>query len=255
MTKMKSKKMTKSTFAVIIMAILMVAMLAFGGTYAYFTAATTGTSDEAKTGRVQLTKNSTFTLIETVVPGQEILAENQTISVSPNSTVKTFVFVTFNVAFAQGSLQEGESYVTAEGGAAITPQKVASADLCVAEGNYCLTINEDNKLEDWYSFVYDNGTTSGDDATADDYTVYYRVVDKNVTTDLLVCDSIKFEGKSESSDGKKGTLMDGTITVTVDSSAIQYAGFENTADDGASYTKYATKELAAVAAYKQAVIA
>ena len=38
MTKMKSKKMTKSTFAVIIMAVAMVAMLAFGGTYAYFTA-------------------------------------------------------------------------------------------------------------------------------------------------------------------------------------------------------------------------
>lgn len=42
MTKMKSKKMNKSTFAIVIMAIVMVAILAFGGTYAYFTANAVG---------------------------------------------------------------------------------------------------------------------------------------------------------------------------------------------------------------------
>ena len=44
MTKMKSKKMNKSTFAIVIMAIVMVAILAFGGTYAYFTANAVGES-------------------------------------------------------------------------------------------------------------------------------------------------------------------------------------------------------------------
>ena len=55
MTKSKSKKMTKSTFAIVIMAIVMVAMLAFGGTYAYFTANAVGEKVEGiKTAQLEL---------------------------------------------------------------------------------------------------------------------------------------------------------------------------------------------------------
>jgi len=58
MTKLKSKKMTKSTFAVIIMAVLLVAMLAFGGTYAYFTATTTDLTASGSTGKILLANNT-----------------------------------------------------------------------------------------------------------------------------------------------------------------------------------------------------
>lgn len=75
MTKLKSKKMTKSTFAVIIMAILMVAMLAFGGTYAYFTATTKEDSNTITLGYVKLKDNNAIysIAVNNIMPGETIL--------------------------------------------------------------------------------------------------------------------------------------------------------------------------------------
>ena len=73
MTKMKSKKMTKSTFAIIIMAIAMVAMLAFGGTYAYFTATANDVSGTVRTAYLSLTNETeTLTKVATtdILPGE-----------------------------------------------------------------------------------------------------------------------------------------------------------------------------------------
>ncbi len=126
MTKLKSKKMTKSTFAIIIMAIVMVAMLAFGGTYAYFTASATGvTNHQIKTGKVSLTTDvndgtgddaiATF-VTGPVVPGMEILAEDQKLSVTNLSTVETFIYVTFSVEIdgleAPTGMGEGYNFET-----------------------------------------------------------------------------------------------------------------------------------------------
>ena len=72
MTKMKSKKMTKSTFAIIIMAIVMVAMLAFGGTYAYFTAKANVVGSTVTTGTLKLetTGQVTFSTSGYLVPNK-----------------------------------------------------------------------------------------------------------------------------------------------------------------------------------------
>ena len=82
---MKSKKMTKSTFAIIIMGIIMVAMLAFGGTFALFTAETTRKTGSFTTGHVYLKSNaSTLTIGGTnVVPGDEVVSG--AITVSPDN--------------------------------------------------------------------------------------------------------------------------------------------------------------------------
>lgn len=73
MTKAK-KKMTKSTFVIIIMAVAMVAMLAFGGTFAYFTATATTESSNFTTGSVKLSADATYTATATeVVPGDIIV--------------------------------------------------------------------------------------------------------------------------------------------------------------------------------------
>lgn len=76
---MKSKKMTKSTFVVIIMAIAMVALLAFGGTYAYFTANATGEAvGNIKTAKLQLLNKSTrltYTATDEIVPGAYVYGE------------------------------------------------------------------------------------------------------------------------------------------------------------------------------------
>lgn len=80
MTKMKSKKMTKSTFVVIIMAIIMVAMMAFGGTYAYFTANAIGENvKDIETAQLELINNGDetgsrlkYTKTNEIVPGQYV---------------------------------------------------------------------------------------------------------------------------------------------------------------------------------------
>ena len=100
MTKAK-KKMTKSTFVIIIMAVAMVAMLAFGGTFAYFTATTTEASDTATTGTVKLGANTIATLVDTnVVSGQQLFGESSKVQVTSASNVDTYVFITFTVSMS-----------------------------------------------------------------------------------------------------------------------------------------------------------
>ena len=97
MTKTKSKKMTKSTFAIIIMAVVMVAMLAFGGTYAYFTANTSAKEAEFTTGKVMLTNSggSFQVTADKVVPGDTII--DQAVSYKNGSDVNTYIAVVLNI--------------------------------------------------------------------------------------------------------------------------------------------------------------
>ena len=112
MTKLKSKKMTKSTFAIIIMAIAMVAMLAFGGTYAYFTAqANTMESSEFTVGKVLLTEKAgaTVSTTGTILPGDKLVTGGLTYTNA--STVDTYVavVVTFKIGNADATAEEVEA--------------------------------------------------------------------------------------------------------------------------------------------------
>ena len=104
MTKMKSKKMTKSTFAIIIMAIVMVAMLAFGGTYAYFTATADGLEGSVQTGSLVLTQDATTftTMADTkIAPGEYAFGDagnKEIVSLKHKNTIASYVFVEFDVA-------------------------------------------------------------------------------------------------------------------------------------------------------------
>lgn len=100
MTKLKTKKkMNKSTIAIIVMAVVMVAMLAFGGTYAYFTATSASRVSKFKVGTVALKSNATFkTVDKNVVPGDVIL-DNATISYINESNVNTYIAVVFDVLY------------------------------------------------------------------------------------------------------------------------------------------------------------
>lgn len=69
------------------MAIAMVALLAFGGTYAYFTATATEKIGTLKTGTIKLATGGDFLTANTIVmPKQSLLAENNTITVTPTTT-------------------------------------------------------------------------------------------------------------------------------------------------------------------------
>ena len=85
MTKMKSKKMTKSTFAIIIMGIIMVAMLAFGGTFAYFTATANQSGATIVTGKLSM---NVTTNVETVIDAD--LVPNQQVNMTAVSLADAF---------------------------------------------------------------------------------------------------------------------------------------------------------------------
>ena len=120
MTKLKSKKMTKSTFAIIIMAIAMVALLAFGGTYAYFTATTKEISGKSTLGYLSLSNSATkLNVTEKVVPGQNILDE-ETITLVDSSDVATFVFVRFSATTEAADLAGKITATIKKGDTALT---------------------------------------------------------------------------------------------------------------------------------------
>ena len=103
MTKLKTKKkMNKSTIAIIIMAVVMVAMLAFGGTYAYFTATTATRTNDFHVGKVALKSTGTFATLEerNVVPGDPVLKGS--VTYTNESNVDTYIAVVFDILYKGG---------------------------------------------------------------------------------------------------------------------------------------------------------
>ncbi len=80
------------------MGIAMVAMLAFGGTFAYFTATATSKSTSITTGHIQLTSaGELIATASTVMPGDSLLEENSTIAVTPNFSGDTGEYVAVKI--------------------------------------------------------------------------------------------------------------------------------------------------------------
>ena len=205
------------------MGIAMVAMLAFGGTYAYFTATTSGdtanNSATATTGTIKLGANSIGTLTTNVVSGEDVLASGQKVSVLNQSNRASFVFITFSATMGgSGNLAANKAGVN-------------------ADGKYFL------------DYGVDEGWTQGD-GTNIPSTTYWKyfvagAVDNSTAT--TVCDSIKFYGNSQSTvtsgTASAGSLMGQTITLTITSEAIQAVD----EDDGSAWTNVAADAQAAYA--------
>ena len=206
MTKTKSKKMTKSTFAIIIMAVVMVAMLAFGGTYAYFTATASEVKNTVTTGTVKLNANTMATLVSDKVVSGSSLIDTGSVQVTSASNVDTYVFVTFSVTF------DGAG----------NPKK--SAAECTTEGDYFLDVTQ----------------AAGWTPVSDETNVYGRLVTAaEANTPIDVCTGIRFYGYSQSTESTTGTLMNKTITITISSEAIQAID-----EDGNGETNYASVDAA-----------
>ena len=206
MTKLKSKKMTKSTFAIIIMAIVMVAMLAFGGTYAYFTASATGIKDhQIKTGTVSLTTDVNGSVTEEdanrtfvtgpVVPGMNILETGKALSVKNLSTVETFIYVTVSVNiynttdFEDGELKDGVTPITAD---VLDLGKILGTDAGANAGKNEIDVNGWKVL-------------TGDEADNIPAGVYYQKVSAIETAgqaeEIDFCTEIKFDADNHYKDG------------------------------------------------------
>lgn len=190
MTKMKSKKMTKSTFAIIVMAIALVALLAFGGTYAYFTASTTiKDKNTFKTGIISV-KNNTLTNITTknVVSGEKV-ADN--IVFANDSNRAAYIFVKISATYTKGS----------------------ATDAALPAGVLNLTPKSPWAETSSSSGIYYIKTTDADPQTGS----------------ITVCDAINFNADVHYVDGSYNAagsttgvdLMDATIKISIETHAVQ----------------------------------
>ena len=193
----------------------MVAMLAFGGTYAYFTAtAGEAMSGDFTTATVQLGNNTMFTFTDDkVVSGQKIV-EDGTVTVTNKSNVATYIFIKFSADFENQVGNQVDSYAE-----------------MVADGDYYLAIDG----------VEGNGWTKHTTG------VYYReaAAAKSGEETFDVCKSVVFFGKSASSASAAGTLMNQKFVVSIESASVQTIK-ENT-DGTASETKLSVEEAYAIA--------
>lgn len=107
----KINKVGKSTFAVAILSFLLVAVLAFGGTYAYFSAKTTEATGSVTTGHIKISANdaTAITSISTgtaiVAPGAEIIESGKKITATVEANINYYARVKFtvNVTLAEGA--------------------------------------------------------------------------------------------------------------------------------------------------------
>ena len=93
----KINKLGKSTFVIAILSFILVAVLAFGGTYAYFSATATADSASITVGHLRIDKDTAFNDTEiakigVAVPNQPIItADNGAVTVDVDSNINYFI--------------------------------------------------------------------------------------------------------------------------------------------------------------------
>ena len=212
MTKLKSKKMTKSTFAIIIMAIAMVAMLAFGGTYAYFTdVANIPSFAGTSTGTIALGDGTTFTAtaaLKNIVPSEKVFEEDLTLTIVDESNRAAYIFIEFDITAAA---------VTGE------------ADKFVVSGLAGKTASVGGSTVDIQSIKIDLNETATPEDDSDDTTIYYIL-----TEELDADENRELATRTYTISGLNATLDDSAtnvwqnkaITISASVEIIQATGFE-----------------------------
>ena len=184
-----------------IMGIVMVAMLAFGGTFAYFTATTTAKTGTFKTGIVNLSAGDYTISTSTLVPGDAIV--DKAVTYENKSDVATYVFVKYEVAVDKTSEVQLPAGTTVD-------------SLIEAEG-------------------LGDGWTKLDEVNG----VYYKALDAAAadTKTLTFATAIKLNSAlaSNSHDGTAGSLMNIKLTLTISARSIQQNSFTG---EGAVKTAY-----------------
>ncbi len=217
MTKMKSKKMTKSTFAIIIMGIAMVAMLAFGGTFAYFTATSAKIEQNVTMGYVKLSKDSTAQITATnVLPGDPLIVKGvNEISYTADVEGETEVYVAVRITMTlTGSGANANNAASAN-----TKLQEALTTAITTGGKW----QADATLTTVYVFVSGKDTP---DTLANDKSVTF-ISELNFPD---VYDNW-YEGKNESEEG----IMQATISIKIEARALQAANNTKSVEGIADY--------------------
>ena len=196
MTKLKSKKMSKQTVAIIIMAVIMVAMLAFGGTFAYFTAtATEKSSGDITTGYVKLESDATFVAAAThVIPGTTIIDGPVTVTPSQDGT-GSYIALRFIVEI----------------------KKHGEAEFTVATDDNAFNFDEVVNAGKWFRDNTNNMFIYG--SAANTYTEVSTGDAIQFTTDDLIFDVD--DNMIEGQDQSELNYMNATIKVTIRAASIQ----------------------------------
>ena len=195
MTKAK-KKMTKSTFVIIIMAVAMVAMLAFGGTFAYFTATADTKSGSTKTGVITLsTDNTTITISkQNILPHEALLTTEEAKGITYDTTDATraqVAFFTFTVEIKKG-------------------------DAPVAGASLIITPPDEGAFENAVVMTTGEGIENSDTAK----TVAILIPAATNSIDMTGL-AVSFDATAESDNGEIPALMGATITITIEAKSIQ----------------------------------
>ena len=196
MTKMKSKKMTKSTFAIIIMGIVMVAMLAFGGTFAYFTAKTSDKQSGAiTTGLISLKAGDSVTMTgntSALLPKESVTAN---LEYTDGSTRGTWIVI------------EATADESKLGGATLTLKDVTLSEAGLTAAKY--TKEGGNTI-----FVIENSDKAD--------------LDKVKVSQFTASVVVEYDATEENLDGKTAaelTKMGKEFTITFKAQSIQHSGF------------------------------
>ena len=184
------------------MAVAMVAMLAFGGTYAYFTATTAGfASEDLKTGKIALVSNAgTITVTQgPLVDGDPIT--DKPVTLQNTSTVEAYIFIEIVVDIAGVTKPDGMS-----------EEDFAAAKLAVLD----------------YTFTDENNWTQLKNGAADVPGVYYMLADEAFDAKEIIsaitfnADNNYHEGSYDSTNSEtKIDVEDKSITVSFSANAIQ----------------------------------
>ncbi len=191
----------------------MVAMLAFGGTFAYFTATATDRSGSAKTGYVKLSSNDAFATIvkENIMPGDTILAENaMQLTVDTTDDEGNYVAVKFVITAVKS---DGTTSIPTE---TLTSYGVTADSILADSGNGWYAAGGDGN-----EGIYIWGSAEGTPVkvTPDSGTTKTLTINTEAFTLLTTVKDNWTQGKDESDNG----LMGATITFTLQAVSIQVA--------------------------------
>ncbi len=202
MTKTKKRKMSKSTFAIIIMAVVMVAMLAFGGTYAYFTATASEKKATFTTGLVRLQGNeATFvSSVNDIVPGDALTTAAITLQTTSEGT-NSYVAIRFTLTAGDADLTGTSIENVSEDMLSGTPYTGSTWEPA-GEG---------------YPNVYILAATSTPTSVPTGATI-------NITDEVLRFDADD-DWDQDSPDHSTHQLMDATITITIEARSVQVDNF------------------------------
>lgn len=209
----KINKLGKSTFVIAILSFLLVAVLAFGGTYAYFSDAAKADTTSITMGKLTLGDVTATTTIEKdakVVPNQPIFSGDTTVAV--DTTIAYFARVTMKIS----EVKLAGSHAAEDG----------CADAAI----------------DLLSVTDAAGWTKDTEAAEDTY-VYYDLTANAVSEDITITLNVKVNSEV----GKQSSehYMEATVTVNVTVEVIQA---DYILGDGSAVAPGTAAELATVKA-------